>query len=88
MTTHSLKNQVLKELGVTLIKTDKLGYQTAPYDGQGDKTYRMLLVEKQHDDTDIRELLVKGSVREVGKRLGLHPSTVSRWREWLQIAVQ
>lgn len=43
------------------------------------KTLAMRLLEAQFD-CPIEELLVLGGIREVGNRLGIDSSTVSKWR--------
>ena len=48
------------------------------------KTPKMLLLELRFGQS-IEELLVGSTVREVGKRLGIHSSLVSRWRHKLGI---
>lgn len=48
------------------------------------KTTRMLLIEERTGE-DIRKLIRRGTVREVGRRLGVHYSTVCVWRKILGI---
>jgi hypothetical protein len=52
-----------------------------PRDG---KTAAMLLAEHRYGDS-IEHLLLSGTVRVVGRRLGVTASTVSRWRHKLGI---
>lgn len=49
------------------------------------KTDKMVLLEVKFGK-DIRELISEGSVREVGYRLGVYYSTISRWRRMLDIS--
>lgn len=51
------------------------------------KTDRMLLLELEFSE-DIMDLLSHGTVREVGKRLGIDFSTVAKWRHRLNIPIR
>ena len=79
----SLRNQVLAERGITLVSNGKLGYiKVGNYEVK--KTEKMKNLEHEHG-ADIRDLIAKGGVRQVARRLGVHPSIISRWRDTLRI---
>ncbi len=75
---NTLRNQVLAERGVDLVSNGKLGYIK--------KTDKMKTLEHEHG-ADIRDLIStgQGGVRRIARKLGVHPSIISRWREALQI---
>lgn len=47
------------------------------------KTDKMRLLELRHE-TDIRDLVFGGTVREAAQRLGVHYSVISKWRARLR----
>ena len=80
---NTLRNQVLAERRLKLVPNGKLGYiKVGNYTVK--KTEKMKNLEHEHG-ADIRDLISKGSVRRVARRLGVHPSIISRWRDTLQI---
>jgi len=82
---NTLRNQVLAERGITLESNGKMGYiKVGNYEVK--KTEKMKNLEHEHG-ADIRELIAtgQGGVRRIARRLGVHPSIISRWREALRI---
>ena len=74
--------KILRERGVEIkgglvVELGKPGELTG-------KTDKMLLIEARMNK-DIRELIRKGTVREVGRRLGVHYSTICVWRQILGV---
>lgn len=83
---RQLREEVLRRRGLVegprgklRIKPPLAGLGPGPPEVRPGITARMRLIEITHGKP-IEVLLVRGSVREVGRRLGINYSTVSKWR--------
>jgi len=76
-----LRRQILERHGLVRAGQGHLESEPRP-PPNSHKTLAMRLLEQQFK-RPIEELLMEGSLEEVGKRLSIHFSTVSHWRERL-----
>lgn len=76
--TDRLKRRIARRRGLDLAEKGKLRPVTIPQT-DGNKTLAMRLIEAQFG-TSIEVLIADGKERDVADRLGLHPSTISKWR--------
>lgn len=88
VTNKRLKKQILKSRGVLSPSQVKDQYEIDAAHAIGDfhKTPMMMLLEIQHKQP-ITILLWMGSLSQVASRLGLDPSTVSKWRKRIAMEV-
>ena len=79
-----LRRKILKSRGIATTTTTKKNAPRSLDKGRVDsrKTLAMLAIEA-YWNIPLEELLLDGSNREVGKRVGISKSTVSKWRKRL-----
>ena len=79
----TLRRRILTKRGIELEKHTRrpkpIDEVAAPYH----KTNLMKYMELKHK-THIHKLIRGGTIYEVGKRLGLNPSTISKWRKQIK----
>ena len=80
MTQQKMRDKTLRERGLELkgglrVEIGRPGEFT-------NKTPTMLLIEARTGE-DIRKLIKKGTVRSIGRRLGVNYTTICRWRKAL-----
>jgi hypothetical protein len=78
-TSAKIRRKILRERGVCLEKHTRkpltIDQQPTPYQ----KSNLMKLIELKHQES-IENLIFKGTIYEVGKKLGVSPSAISKWR--------
>lgn len=79
--TASIRRKVLKDRGVKLEKHTRKP-QPLPNElpSSFSKTPMMKYLEIKHG-TPIEQLIFEGSIYKAGKKLGVNPSTISKWRK-------
>lgn len=75
---RKLQDEILKRRGLERTSKGGLGPPQPPPPDDS-KTLAMRLIEQQHG-RPLEELLLDGSLEEVGATLGIDQSTVSKWR--------
>ena len=78
VTTRSLRHRILAKRG---LESRKVGKQMriVPAGEDAHKTDKMRLIERELG-VPIEQLIEEGTIYEVAKRLGVHPTTIYHWR--------
>lgn len=82
-----IRQQILKQRGVEFKKLSKKVIPVTEIPTSYTKTNLMKLLELKHNDT-IENLIMKGTIYEVERRLDIDASTVSKWRKLINEAKQ
>ena len=80
--TASIRRRILKERGVKLDKHTRKPRPSVAEELSSSfrKTTTMKYLEIKHH-APIEQLIFEGSIYKVGRRLGVNPSTISKWRK-------
>ncbi len=81
----AIRKRILKQRGVELKKHSRRPTHVADLPSPYTKTKHMQLVEHQQSQR-LEHLIYKGTIYVVGRRLGISPSTVSKWRKVIDAA--
>lgn len=76
-----VRRDILKHRKKVLMGRGKVTDAPAPVRDPG-KTLAMHLLEQQHGKP-IEELIATGEIKDIGRALGIDPTTVSLWRKKL-----
>lgn len=83
MTKKSLRTMILEKRGIGLAPRTRRPISIDEIKWPYHKTTLMELLEIKHK-LPIHKLLLDGSIYAVGKKLGIDPSTVSKWRTQIE----
>lgn len=75
-----IRKRLLKQRGVELARMTRKPVTVDDLPSQFHKTRAMCYTELKYGDR-LEKLLYKGTIYEVGQKLGVHPSTVSKWKK-------
>lgn len=85
--TSTLRRRILKQRGVELAKHTRRPITHDDLPAPYHKTRLMKYVELKYSNS-LENLIFSGTIYQVGKALGIDPTTVSKWRKQLGEAAE
>ena len=80
-----IRKRILRQRGVELRKLSRKPIPIADLPAPYPKSVLMKLIELKFRDK-LDNLIFTGTIYEAGRRLNIHPSTISKWRKLIEKA--